>query len=666
MKSRGETPVKPGSLVRTAFLLALFPLAALPAYPEYDTVQSADSEAVPARIRALEGSVTLQRQQEQDRVEATINAPVFPGDQLRTDDGRAEVEFPDGSILWLDSETWVELLGVGDPQGETRDSTVLRLHEGTLEMDYRGGGSGSEEDPRIDTEESSVYLLGRGRFRIESDRGATTVVSFRGVAELAGDNGSVLVRSGRKSEVVRGSVPDDPRAVNTLRLDDFDQWCEERQARYLFEDDGRDREYVQAVPVPVRHYVTELDNYGDWQWMVNFGWVWRPTIYQVGWRPYFNGYWTWYPRGWTWVAYEPWGWVPYHYGRWNWVASVGWIWIPGGVYSGAWVSWAITPTYVGWCPLDFYNGPAYVNVNITNVTVNRYGGGWNFLPLNRFSDRSAARIIVKPDRVPHLDGAVTTRVLPRFSPEQVHTRPDVAQQVLREGARSQYRFELPERGNRQGLVPFHQADRREALLRGEAAQGRRSPSLRPTPSAPAGPRGESGTKPRPRAVSPEKIPRKAQDPGAVSGQSRGAGISEGKTESARPSRENDRQAKPRARDDKSVIRKESQGAPGGTKVRPRREPTPQAVPPESEDASRRVLNRIFGGNGTPARTPQSGARSRDEKAGPEKGQAPKQEVQGSRPRSSQPRASTPPRQSQPPKQEAAPPPKDEEKKKDKP
>ena len=146
MKTRGETQVMPGSLIRTVFLLALFPLAALPAYPDYDTLQQADSEAVPARIRALEGSAALQRQQEQDRVEATINAPVFQGDQLRTDDGRAEVEFPDGSILWLDSKTWVEFLGIRDPQGETRDNTVLRLHVGTLEMDYRGGGPGSRHE----------------------------------------------------------------------------------------------------------------------------------------------------------------------------------------------------------------------------------------------------------------------------------------------------------------------------------------------------------------------------------------------------------------------------------------------------------------------------------------------------------------------------------------
>ncbi len=656
MKTHGETRMKPGNLVRAALLLALFPVAALPAYSEYDTLEQDWPEVIPARIRALEGSVTLQRQEEMDRVEATINAPVFPGDRLRTDSGRAEVELPDGSILWLDSITWVEFLGIQDPQGEGQDTTVLRLHEGTLEIDYRGGGSGPEEDPRIDTEESSVYLLGRGRFRVESDRGVTTLVSLRGVAELAGDNGSVLVRSGRKSDVERDSVPDDPRAVNTLRLDDFDQWCEERYARYLYEDDGREREYAQAVPAPVRHYVTELDSYGDWHWMVNFGWVWRPTIYQVGWRPYFNGYWTWHRHGWTWVAYEPWGWVPYHYGRWHWVTTVGWIWIPGGVYSGAWVSWAVTPTYVGWCPLDFYNQPVYVNVNVTNITVNRYGGGWNFLPLNRFSDRNAARVIIRPDRVPHLEGAVTTRVLPRFSPDQIRVRPAAAQQVFRESSRSQYRLEMKERGNRQGLAPFREADRREVQVREQAPRGRRSPSVRPTPSVPGGPGVERGVKPRTSPPSADRGSRKAPEPRVVPGRPRSSGDRGEEAGKDRSSRQ---------REDRNVIRKESQGTPGGAKARPRREPAPADAKKESGDASRRVLNRILGTDGGSGQTSRGRVRSRDEKGAAEKGQTPRQEVRNPRKGSSKQKVDKPSRRSESQRREAKPPAKKKDSKKDK-
>ena len=31
----------------------------------------------------------------------------------------------------------------------------------------------------------------------------------------------------------------------------------------------------------------------------------------------------------TWIAAEPWGWAPYHYGRWFFAPTVGWAWTPG-------------------------------------------------------------------------------------------------------------------------------------------------------------------------------------------------------------------------------------------------------------------------------------------------------------------------------------------------
>lgn len=550
-------------------LSLLVPLAALPAHSEEEYGDSYSGD-VPARIRALEGDAVLQRQQEQDQVDATINSPVFTGDLLSTEDGRAEVEFPDGTVLWLDSDTQIEFLGMEDPESGTREATALRLHEGRIEIDYRGGGSG---DPRIDTPESSVYLQGEGRFRVESDGGVTTLIALRGTAELAGDDGSMLVRDGMMSRVELGSAPDEARSYNTLRLDDFDSWCEERMASYLPEDEGDDREYVQAVPQPVRHYVTELDNYGDWEWMVSYGWVWRPASYTVGWRPYYNGYWTWCPRGWAWVAYEPWGWVPYHYGRWQWLSSAGWFWIPGGVFSGAWVSWAVTPSYIGWCPLDYYNRPAYVNVNInvTNVTVNRFGGGWNFLPLNRLSDRHASHLIVKPDRVPRLEGAVTTKVLPRFSPDRIGGHPDLAQRIYRESANGSHRIDLPEPGKRENLVPFRQLDRREAGRQNDSTRERRAPDRSGTdPRILRGGRQQGAPRPE-RAPGERTTPQRANPRGREPGRDSGAAS----------------QGSERVRPDREGVRPETQG--GGSdreRVRPRREPAPPSEARVPQDRSR--------------------------------------------------------------------------------
>jgi hypothetical protein len=34
---------------------------------------------------------------------------------------------------------------------------------------------------------------------------------------------------------------------------------------------------------------------------------WAPILLAKCYRPFY---------GWTWASYEPWGWLPYHYGRW--------------------------------------------------------------------------------------------------------------------------------------------------------------------------------------------------------------------------------------------------------------------------------------------------------------------------------------------------------------
>ncbi len=92
----------------------------------------------------------------------------------------------------------------------------------------------------------------------------------------------------------------------------------------------------------------DLDAYGRWQNVPDYGDVWVPNE-PDGWVPYRNGNWTYEPYyGWTWVGYEPWGWAPYHYGRWF---SYGgsWAWWPGPVYAGYNPFWS--PAYVsfwGW------------------------------------------------------------------------------------------------------------------------------------------------------------------------------------------------------------------------------------------------------------------------------------------------------------------------------
>ena len=72
------------------------PAAAQDAAGDYD----ADAGA-PARIRALEGQATLERDADHDRLQATLNAPVYPGDRILTENEPLELQLPDGSLVWI-------------------------------------------------------------------------------------------------------------------------------------------------------------------------------------------------------------------------------------------------------------------------------------------------------------------------------------------------------------------------------------------------------------------------------------------------------------------------------------------------------------------------------------------------------------------------------------
>lgn len=91
---------------------------------------------------------------------------------------------------------------------------------------------------------------------------------------------------------------------------------------------------------------TALNGYGEWIHVDGLGRCWRPWV-NTGWRPYTHGRWV--RTGWnlTWVAYEPWGYIPHHYGSWA-HARCGWVWVPGYTYAPANVTWVRGGGHIGW------------------------------------------------------------------------------------------------------------------------------------------------------------------------------------------------------------------------------------------------------------------------------------------------------------------------------
>src|SRR5262249_1211810 len=125
--------------------------------------------------------------------------------------------------------------------------------------------------------------------------------------------------------------------------DAFDRWNAEREDHV--------RHYSETPPEVAGRYEGMYDLDGQGRWVTeNNTWYWQPTTIVNDWRPYDDGYWSWYSWGWTWVPYAPWGYVTHHYGRWLHLAAHGWVWSPAPVWGGAWVSWGTFSGYLGWAP----------------------------------------------------------------------------------------------------------------------------------------------------------------------------------------------------------------------------------------------------------------------------------------------------------------------------
>ena len=97
------------------------------------------------------------------------------------------------------------------------------------------------------------------------------------------------------------------------------------------------------VEVSFDYFYDSLEPYGEWVEVADYGTCWHPTDVDEDWAPYVDGYWTYTDAGWTWVSYEEFGGIVYHYGRWGFDREIGWFWVRGDDWAPAWVDWRLSP-----------------------------------------------------------------------------------------------------------------------------------------------------------------------------------------------------------------------------------------------------------------------------------------------------------------------------------
>jgi hypothetical protein len=272
-----------------------------------------------ARLSSIQGNVSLQTSGSSDWAVATVNSSITSGDRLVADDGsRAELEI--GPLA-------VRL-------GSSTDVTVTNLTDGLLQLGVPAGTlrlsvyrMSAGDTIEVDTPNGAVSVRSPGNYRIATNgAGTQTIVSVeRGSVELSGPSLSQIVEEGR---TVRLSAGDggSVQIVNAPRPspDGFDSWSSYRDG-VLANPGSQSAAYVN----PDIPGVQDLDANGRWEDDAAYGPIWYPTAVVSGWAPYRFGHWGWVePWGWVWVADEPWGFAPFHYGRWA-FARNRWGWVPG-------------------------------------------------------------------------------------------------------------------------------------------------------------------------------------------------------------------------------------------------------------------------------------------------------------------------------------------------
>jgi hypothetical protein len=406
--------------IRKAYLLAILALCVALVAPLFG--QEEDPPGRVARLSYTNGNVSFQASGEDQWNQATLNYPLTTGDRVYTDNN-ARAELETGNIaVRLAANTDLTTTNLND------QLVQLGLSQGTVRVrayDIREGNS-----VEIDTPNAALTLLRAGSYRVETYPGDNTTL----VAVNAGDlevSGSGFSRTVHAGEAVKlyGTDQGQLEFVSAPGTDDFDQWCGDRDQRFL---SSQSREYVG----PYVPGYADLDQYGSWEPAPEYGQVWFPRGVVVGWVPYRYGHWAWVePWGWTWVEDEPWGFAPFHYGRW---VAIGprWGWIPGPVvirpvYAPALVAFVGGGGFsvgVGvqcWFPLGprdpyfpwYHHSDVYLRqVNVTNVTVR------NVTYINNYINiRNAANVHYAYQRV------APTAV----SNETFRTAQPVARQVVR-------------------------------------------------------------------------------------------------------------------------------------------------------------------------------------------------------------------------------------------
>jgi hypothetical protein len=302
-------------------LTAICSLLSLPA--------GATSQARIVRLSDVQGSVQINKNTGSGFERAFLNLPITQGTELRTlADGRAEVEFEDGSSLRLAPNSSITFSSLTLSDAGIRSSTI-NMAEGMAYVNWLG-----KDEFSLKFSQETVALDHPAHFRLDDASNLAELAVFKGEVDVTGPDGKLTVD---KHKTASFDVADNDKSKITNKVEEaqLDSW--DKDATSYHDEYAK----MKNDSSPYGYGLSDLNYYGAFSTVPGYGMMWQPFFTGVGWDPFMDGVWGFYPgMGYMFASAYPWGWLPYRYGNWMFVPSMGWMWQPG-----MWNAWTAIPRY---------------------------------------------------------------------------------------------------------------------------------------------------------------------------------------------------------------------------------------------------------------------------------------------------------------------------------
>jgi len=298
---------------------------------------AADSQVRIVRLSDVQGGVQIDRNSGLGFERAFMNLPITQGTQVHTlQNGRAEIEFEDGSTLRLAPDTSVSF-GKLSASDEGKRASEVTLVRGRAYVGWLGRNG---DDFILSFASEKVDLTHAAHFRVENSSAIAELANFKSPVEVVGSWGTVKVEKNRTASF--GESGGQPTIAKDVKKDPYDEW-DSQSAEYH-------QEYSKHNNTPYGYGFSDLSYYGSYSNVPGFGMLWQPFFISAEWNPFMDGAWAFYPgMGYMWASAYPWGWLPYYYGNWMYAPGYGWGWQPG-----AWNNWRGGLHYVGAMAANFH------------------------------------------------------------------------------------------------------------------------------------------------------------------------------------------------------------------------------------------------------------------------------------------------------------------------